>query len=80
MEDRKFDFDPRETLDSRFWTEMSITDLWHQKILLQEKIDVAMRMGKLGMRQQLEKGMVKLMALIKLKGDAEFDPKNPSII
>jgi len=80
MEDRKINFDPQKVLDSRYWTEMSITDLWHQKLLLQEKIDVAMQMGKLGMRQQLEKGMVNLMALIKMKGDKEFDPKNPSII
>lgn len=80
MEDRKIYFDPQKKLDSAHWNVMSITDLWHQKILLQERIDVAMRMGKIDMQRQLEKGMMTLMSIIKIKGDKEFDPKNPSII
>lgn len=80
MEDRKIKFDPQKKLDSDSWNIMSITDLWHQKMLLQERIDVAKRMGKIDMQRQLERGMMTLMSIIKLKGDKEFDPKNPSII
>lgn len=65
------DFDPTTTLRADKWDTMGLQDLWHQKILLQEKINYCNSIGQMQMVQQMENGMKRLHARIEEKSVEE---------
>lgn len=50
-------FNPETTLRADLWPKLSLNDLWLQKILLQQRINIANNIGNVGLKEQLERGM-----------------------
>lgn len=70
-EKKKLSFDPNTDLRSDMWEQLSLQDLWLQKILLQQRINICISTGKVEVRKQLEKGMKFLQVYIDEKGKKE---------
>lgn len=72
MEERKeLSFDPNTELRSDMWEQLSLQDLWLQKILLQQRINICNSTGKIEVRNQLERGMKFLQVHIDEKSKKE---------
>ena len=74
-EKEKPKFDPRTELNADLWGTMSLHDLYEQEILLQNRIDFALRVGNAPMQEQLQRGMAGLQALIKFRNKGEDELK-----
>lgn len=68
-------FDVTKQVRSDKWDTMSLNDLWHQKILLQDKINYCSLIGQVAMIEQMERGMKLLHALIEEKSVEEGPDK-----
>ncbi len=58
-----------EKLNATEWDEMTTTDLFKQRLILQQRIDACARMGNLPMHQQLIKGMLRLNSVLSTRDD-----------
>lgn len=81
MDDNKLPFDPTKELRSDHWKDMKMTDLWSQKMLLDERIAFASGAGKIEMQAQLMRGRTLLESIIRAKGHSsdEFGVRTPTI-
>jgi hypothetical protein len=81
MDDEKLPFDPTKELRSDYWQKMKLTDLWSQKMLLDERILFASSAGKIEMQAQLMRGSKQLEAVIRNKGNSsdEFGVRTPTV-
>lgn len=62
-------FNAGSDIRSDLWHDLSLSDLWRQYALLQERISFCQQLGdKMGMQLQLERGMNHLEALLAEKG------------
>lgn len=61
-----------EKLDASQWGEMTTTDLFKQRLILQQRIDACARMGNLPMHQQLTQGMLRLNAVLLTRDDDDM--------
>lgn len=68
-------FNPHEEIDSDRWGDMSLQDLYAQEIVLQRRIDFAVRVGNVPLAEQLQRGMVSLQTIIKLYNNGKEEPK-----
>lgn len=68
-------FDPQKDLRSDVWDSLKLDDLWHQRILLQDKINYCLTIGQGGMAQQMDSGLRHLDVLIQERS-MEEDKKN----
>lgn len=71
MKDKKPSFDPNTELRSDLWENLSLNDLWLQKILLQQRINYCVSTGKIDIRKQMERGMKFLQVIIEEKSRKE---------
>lgn len=56
-----------EQLDSTLWPDMSVSQLWDQRIILNNRLQQASSTGSGAIVQQLQRGLQQLDALIKQK-------------
>lgn len=68
-------FDVTKDLRADKWEQLSLNDLWHQKILLQDKINFCNSIDQIAMVEQMTKGMMRLQALIEEKSVEEGPDK-----
>ncbi len=61
-----------EKLNSSQWADMTTTDLFKQRLILQQRIDACARMGNLPMHQQLIKGMLRLNEVLSTRNDDDM--------
>lgn len=68
-------FNPSKDLNAELWGTMTLHDLYEQELLLQDRIDFAIRVGNEPLHEQLVRGMQSLQALIKFKNKGKDEPK-----
>ena len=65
-------FQKVEKLDASQWEDMTTTDLFKQRLILQQRIDAVAHMGNLPMHQQLIKGMLRLNEVLSTRDDDDM--------
>ena len=61
-----------EKLNANLWEDMTTTDLFKQRLILQQRLDYVARMGNLPMHQQLMLGMQRLNKVLSERDDDDM--------
>ena len=61
-----------EKLDASLWEDMTTSDLFKQRLVLQQRLDAVALMGNLPMHQQLMKGMLRLNEILSTRNDDDM--------
>ena len=61
-----------EKLDASQWEEMTTSDLFKQRLVLQQRLDAVALMGNLSMHQQLTLGMIRLNKVLSERDDDDM--------
>lgn len=66
-EEQKLNFNPETEICSELWKDMSVNDLWLQKMLITQRISICKSYAKPEMYLQMEKGLKFLDAILEEK-------------
>lgn len=61
-----------EKLNASLWDEMTTSDLFKQRLILQQRLDACALMGNLPMHQQLSMGMMRLNKVLSERDDDDM--------
>jgi len=78
MHQKKKNTNPADTLkelDSGKWSQMSLTGLYNQELMLQKKIDIVQGVGNVPMLVQMTRSMALLQEYIKEKTKDDPNPR-----
>lgn len=61
-----------ENIEAHLWDEMTTTELFKQRLILQDRLNACAQMGNLPMHYQLTQGMIRLNGVLATRNDDDM--------